>query len=397
MAMHVAMARLGTPFAPVVRAGRCARGVEFAAPKSLTIAEHAPRKKRRTEGRAILAGPCAAWGDPTMKVTNQRSVLLCAGFVLSICSLGPGCYNASEVKAFLQKPRSPVSGVQYRVLPPDIISITSTYVPEINGVQARIRPDGRINLPLLGEFFVASKTPKEIEADLVKAAKKYYREADATVQVVAFSSRRFYVFGQVVRPGAVPWTGCDTLLDVLAVAQPTDLAWPERIIVIRGAGPTQGGHVRRPSLKYSVLGVNEFGQSDDRARAPGKDDDQSKAKDEQDNQRKEGNKGKEERPARDEAAVENADSVPHRLTINLMAMVEHGDMANNILLRPNDIVYVQAHPFAKVALAIEQIMSPVRAATDGLSDYREFMSHYRWIEAGQPSEEDRGRARIIAR
>src|SRR5690554_4744147 len=62
-----------------------------------------------------------------------------------------GCYDAKEVNAFLLKPRTPVSGAEYRVLPPDILLITSQRIAEINNFQTVIRPDGRINLPLLGE------------------------------------------------------------------------------------------------------------------------------------------------------------------------------------------------------------------------------------------------------
>ena len=271
---------------------------------------------------------------------------------LGACGLGGGCYNAAEVDGFLQKPRTPVSAAAYRVLPPDVLLITSRTVPEINQVTQQVRPDGKINLPLLGEIYVADKTPKEIEEALVKAAGEYYERADATVQVVQYNSQRFYVFGQVGMPGPVPWTGRDTLLDALAKAQPTVLAWRERVIVLRGAMPTEGGRATtQPSAAYSVTGVHP--------------------------------------PAKD--------NPPKKLVVNMMAMVSSGDMSNNILLKPNDVIYVQPNPFAKVALAIETIFSPVRAATDGLSDYRELIGHLRWIRDSQPWDRGVGRTTIVTR
>ena len=48
-----------------------------------------------------------------------------------------------------------------------------------------------------------------------------------------FRSKKFYVLGQVGMPGPQVYTGRDTVLNALAVAQPTVLAWLDRIQVIR--------------------------------------------------------------------------------------------------------------------------------------------------------------------
>jgi len=311
-----------------------------------------------------------------------------------------GCYDANEVQAFLQRPRSPVSGLEYRVLPPDVIEITSTRVPEINGFQSVVRPDGKINLPLLGEIYVADKTPKEIETALTEAAKEYYKEVDVAVQVAGYNSRRFYVFGQVSRPGPVRWTGCDTLLDVLAQAQPTPLAWPERIVVIRSARPNQGGYRSQPSLRHRVFGVNEFGQdpnaSGPEAKGPPAGGNPGAAVEVPTTRPADAPDDGNSAPAAAGETLAYADAVPHKMTVNLLAMVQHGDMANNILLKPNDIIYVQPNPFAKASLAMERVFMPVRAAADGLSDLRELQYHWKWIEDHFPAGAE-GRQTIYTR
>ena len=264
---------------------------------------------------------------------------------------GAGCYNAPEVDAFLLKPRSPVSGQEYRVYPPDVISVRSLRVPEIGNITQMVRPDGKVNLPLVGEVYVAGRTPKEIEQELAKAAEEYYDQVDATVEVVQYNSQNFYVFGQVGRPGPLPWTGRDTLLDALAKTQLTPLAWPERILVVRGGEPKEGGQTTtQPSLLYGVTGVNP----------PGKDD------------------------------------PPKHVVVNLMAMVASGDMTHNIMLMPNDVIYVQANPFARTALAIEAIFFPIRAAANGLGDYRELVNQARWYNDGMPRD-GAGRETLIVR
>jgi protein involved in polysaccharide export with SLBB domain len=235
----------------------------------------------------------------------------------SILSLA-GCYDSKEVEAFLLKPRAPISATEYRILPPDVIQVTSRQVPEIDKQQQQVRPDGKINLPLIGERDVAGKTPKEVEEDIKAAAKQFYNEVDATVVVSAYNSRKFFVYGQVLVAGPVPWTGRDCLLDALARAQPTYLAWPERIIIVRGGDPNEGGwSSTQPTTQkdeYKNTGI---------------------------------------RP-------QSSENPPHKMTINLMAMIRSGDMSNNIYLKPNDVIFVQPNPFAEVGLALQALLFPVR-------------------------------------
>ncbi len=231
---------------------------------------------------------------------------------ITLCGLLAGCAGNKKIeqlRAFLQEPRLEVSATEYRVLPPDVLSISSRHVPEINGQTQQIRPDGKINLPLVGEIFVAGHTPLEIETFLTRAASDYYEQVDATVKVVGYNSQRVYVFGQVLRPGPVPWTGTNTLLDVLAQVQPTELAWPERITVVRGQAPMRGGYM--PSGK-----------------------------------KKDG---------------------AEKMVIDMMAMVESGDLSHNVFLRPDDVVYVPPNPFAAVGLALNNILFPTRPVFEAVS------------------------------
>ena len=254
---------------------------------------------------------------------RHRTFRLLVSFLL--CTLLVGCNGKkaeiAKLRAFLQEPRSEVAGTEYRVLPPDVIEIHSQHVPEISGLVQRVRPDGKINLPLLGEIYVAGHTPREIEQALTEAARDYYDEVDATVKVVGYNSQRLYVFGQVLRPGPISWTGTNTLLDVLAQVQPTELAWPERIKVVRAHPPVAGGYVP----------------------------------------------GTEQTASQDESAAEQSDFAAQELTIDMKAMVETGDFSHNILLQPYDVVYVPPNPFAAVGLGLRTILFPTRPVLEAVS------------------------------
>jgi len=241
-----------------------------------------------------------------------------------ICLTNFGCINRGRLEAFLQEPRSPVSGTEYIVLPPDVIAISSVHITEISGLSQQVRPDGKIALPLLGEVFVAGKTPKEIEGSIIEASKEYYKKADVTVQVVGYNSQKYFVFGQVSQPGPFRWTGCDTLLDVLAVSRPTQLAWPERIKVIRARRPTKGGYLvpadkeERKNIKrqYKAAGKSKTGADE--------------------------------------------------IIVNLKAMVETGDLSQNVLLFPDDVIYVPPNPFAAVGLALQTVLFPTRPVLEAV-------------------------------
>jgi len=156
------------------------------------------------------------------------AVLLWSGSMLTA-----GCAYYTDYSAFISEPRPVVSLQQYRVLPPDSILINSKRVRELDGHRERIGPDGRIMLPLVGSIFVAGRTIKDIAAEVELLAKDFYEDADITMRVSSFNSKKIYVFGEVGRSGPYPYFGANTVLGTLAIAGPTRLADPSRIQILR--------------------------------------------------------------------------------------------------------------------------------------------------------------------
>jgi len=277
-------------------------------------------------------------------------VLLLAGLIGVV---GSGCAGkGGRLQAFLQDRPKPVSGVPYRVLPPDVIMVRSTYVPEIDGSQQQVRPDGIVNLPLVGEIDVVGDnrtglTPVEIEKRITEAASDYYERVDATVQVTGYNSQKVYIFGQVSRPGPQAWTGANTVLDVLANSQPTNLAWPEKILLVRGKTPRRGGY---------VIDLKELEKAADKAPEAAS--------------AEAGNAptvvAKAEKEADDPDAITPLPKQVEAkvLRVDLTKMYEKGDLSKNVYLQPDDMIYVPPNPLAAVGLAIQQLLFPVRPATE---------------------------------
>jgi protein involved in polysaccharide export with SLBB domain len=125
--------------------------------------------------------------------------------------------------------------VDYRVQPPDVLLIQAPRMSELKEERVTVRPDGKISLNLLGDVMVADMTPAEIARKLRQLALKFYEKdaAEVFVTVVEFKSKVVYVFGQVKDPGIKPFTGRDTLLDMLGQAGLNENAWPQKIVIVR--------------------------------------------------------------------------------------------------------------------------------------------------------------------
>ncbi|MCX5659927.1 MAG: polysaccharide biosynthesis/export family protein [Planctomycetota bacterium] len=165
--------------------------------------------------------------------------------------LPAGCAHYTDVSNFVVHPRPLVTATEYRLGPPDVITIVSKRVREISGHQEQIRPDGKITLPLLGSYFVAGKTCEEASADLQLLARQFYDDAGVSLRVETFNSKRIYVFGEVGSPGPYAYNGANTILDVLARAQPTRLAEPNRIHILRPA--RAGSDVKRMTIDLDEM------------------------------------------------------------------------------------------------------------------------------------------------
>jgi len=161
--------------------------------------------------------------------------------MLLLLLIGSGCASKKEAMAnnqinnWLIGRKTAELPVDYHVQSPDVLLIQAPKMSELKEEKVTVRPDGKISLNLLGEVFVADMTPAEIARKLRQLALKFYEKdaAEVFVSVLEFKSKVVYVFGQVDEPGIKPFTGRDTLLDMLGQARLNDNAWPQKIVIVR--------------------------------------------------------------------------------------------------------------------------------------------------------------------
>jgi Polysaccharide biosynthesis/export protein len=114
-----------------------------------------------------------------------------------------------------QLPPKSESG-RYELGPGDVLRVRFYERDDLSG-DFRVRPDGRIGLPLLGVFHVLGKDPDEFEQDLVAAfIGATGRKPSLLVEV--HERRPFYVAGIVARPGQYQYVPNMTVLHAVTIA-----------------------------------------------------------------------------------------------------------------------------------------------------------------------------------
>ncbi len=184
-----------------------------------------------------------------MKCLRVISLVIVSLITISLT----GCFSShpADIEAYLMPNKVDVSAESYVLQPPDQIVVHCSEVPEIHGQAQLIRPDGKISFEDLGEIEAAGRTPAQLANILRgKVLELYKLEGDnpVNIRIITYQSKKYYVLGQVARPGPQVYSGRDTLFSALALTQPTNLAWVNRIQVIRPS--------RDKNVKAKIFEVN---------------------------------------------------------------------------------------------------------------------------------------------
>jgi polysaccharide biosynthesis/export protein len=126
---------------------------------------------------------------------------------------------------------------EYTVGPADVLRVNVWREPELS-VEARVRPDGTITMPLVGDIQAAglplSGIRNKIAAGLASFVKP--ENLQVTLALVSAGSYQFTVAGYVERSGSFTPTNYVTVLEAVTMAGgPNRFASPEKAFIIRGS------------------------------------------------------------------------------------------------------------------------------------------------------------------
>ena len=155
-------------------------------------------------------------------------------FLLGIITLLSGCASSPSLPP---PPQGPDPDLSVTISPGDEVEFKFYYTPKLNELQT-VRPDGMINLQLVGTIKVQGMTPLALENKLALLYKPHLKRPRPTVVIRKLIGRRVYIGGQVRKPGLISIPGSMTALEAIMEAGGFDLASaePANVLVIRLKG-----------------------------------------------------------------------------------------------------------------------------------------------------------------
>lgn len=132
-----------------------------------------------------------------------------------------------------------LTGSQYKLGPGDILEI-SVWNDEALFREVRVRPDGKISFPLIGDVTAYGRTVSELKAELEKLMNEFVPGVPITVILRSLGYPRIYIVGKVSQPGPFMMETELTVIQALAMAGGlTTFASKGNILIIRKDGQQQ--------------------------------------------------------------------------------------------------------------------------------------------------------------
>jgi polysaccharide biosynthesis/export protein len=122
----------------------------------------------------------------------------------------------------------------YKIGAEDVLLLKIWREPDLSGLFV-VRPDGKINLQLIGELDAMDLTPMQLESNITKAYEKVLKTPLVTLQVQKVESKKYYMSGEVQRSGVFPLVSPTTVLQAITMAGGLrEFGNPKKIVIMRG-------------------------------------------------------------------------------------------------------------------------------------------------------------------
>jgi polysaccharide export outer membrane protein len=158
--------------------------------------------------------------------------------VLFVGGVAKGNAADNAVKA---PPSQAVSqaGPEYKMGPEDQIRISVWENRDLT-LDLVVRPDGKVSMPLIQDVIAEGQTATELANTIQQRLVAFIKEPQVSVIVLQVNAPKFFVIGNVTRPGTYPLRGETSILQALSLAGGfTQFASPRSIKLIRNTGGKQ--------------------------------------------------------------------------------------------------------------------------------------------------------------
>src|SRR6266576_4612872 len=177
--------------------------------------------------------------QPGTFVPKLQSLIYEAGFIsiLAFVALaGAGCQTDANTTTFSGQAEVPRHVI---LASGDVVKLTFSSAPELNQSQ-KVRSDGKLSLPLVGEVDAAGKTVGQLQGDLIQLYKSQLKTPEVTVSLET-SLTTVVVSGAVRKPGKIVFERPTTVFQA----------------IMEAGGPNQFGTLKHVRLVRTVNGLQK--------------------------------------------------------------------------------------------------------------------------------------------
>lgn len=142
--------------------------------------------------------------------------------------------TAAEIKAgVVVQAAAAVDPNSYKIGTEDLLDVRVWREADLSG-QVRVRPDGKITLPLVGDVQASGLTPAELQKKAIEAFSQILNSPQVIVSVISVQSKKYYVSGNVERSGPFPLVTPTTVLEAMSICGFREWAKKGGIVIMRG-------------------------------------------------------------------------------------------------------------------------------------------------------------------
>jgi len=145
---------------------------------------------------------------------------------------------------------------EYRVGNEDVLDI-AVLQPEPMALTVTVSPDGSITFPYIGKVEVKGKTPAEVQDEIQRRlADGYLKYPVVSVAVKESRSKKFYVYGEVLKPGTYFLEDNMTVLKAISSAGGfTKYGNSSRVKILRTKPGSAGYDMIKINMKLIMNGL----------------------------------------------------------------------------------------------------------------------------------------------
>jgi polysaccharide export outer membrane protein len=144
--------------------------------------------------------------------------------------------------AFAQAPPSISQRPDYVVGAQDVLKVSVFDEPQLSG-SFRVDTDGSFTYPFVGRVKAVGQTLRSIETELARMlGDGYVKNPQVAIEVEQYRTRHYFVVGEVRTPGRYPLGVDMTLIEGLAQAGSTTATAGSEVLILHAADPRAAQH-----------------------------------------------------------------------------------------------------------------------------------------------------------